>query len=143
MANRSMNNRLLRLLARCLAASCLFVAATARAEKPVDPTRPPEAWLAAQGNAQEKSDTGTDGARVAVIGKHRRFAVVDGRVVKIGDTVAEGRVAAIRPEAVVIRQGDENTALSLTPGVEKKIHHPGAAGAGKSAQQRTFSGRGE
>jgi hypothetical protein len=54
-----------------------------------------------------------------VIGPTRKFAVVDGRVVKLGDTYKGSKVLDIKSDEVVVR--DASKSLKLTPAVEKKV----------------------
>lgn len=119
--------------------ACLLVVTLAHAESFSDPTRPPQAWLNAHGLGGEKADSNDiSGARVVVIGKHQRFAVVDGQVVKSGDNTENGQVVSIQSNTVVVKQGDERKSLSLTPGVEKTLrkqsHTTSAQGARSSGQ---------
>ena len=114
-------------LLACLLTASLLAIPPSHAANIADPTRPPDAWLATrdgtEATKQEKDSPG--GARVAIIGKRQRYAVIDGQVVKAGDAIGDGTVDAIRPDGVVIRQGDDKKMLSMTPGVEKKIRNSG------------------
>lgn len=93
-----------------------------------DPMRPPEAWLALQPKKAAPTTDADDnsGARVTIIGKQQRYAVVDGQVVKPGDMVNGAKVLSIQPNSVTVRQNDGRKHLSLTPGVEKKPSVPAA-----------------
>ena len=106
-------------------ALALGLLATAQAQTAPDPTRPPEAWLALQpqvvvapGAAPEIYEA--SGVTVTVTGKNRRYALVDGQVVKAGDMVNGARVLAINPNTVTVRQNDARKVLSVAPGVVKK-----------------------
>ena len=107
---------------------CLGAAGTAQAQAVADPTRPPDAWLAAQPAAPQTdaapAQSADSGAHVTVTGKNRRYAVIDGQVVKPGDQINGARVVAIKANSVTLKQNDSRQVLSLTPGVEKKTPKP-------------------
>ncbi len=106
--------------------ACLVLASTGalRAETVSDPTRPPDAWLALQPQAAPTGlptdPTDGAGARVTVLGRTSRFAVVDGQVVKVGDVIRGAKVVAISAETVTLQESGGRRVLSLTPGVVKK-----------------------
>ena len=62
----------------------------------------------------------SSGLRVTVVGRAKKFAVIDGQVVKPGDTYNGTKVLAIKPGEVVVRENDSSKSLKLAPGVEKK-----------------------
>lgn len=98
-----------------------------------DPTVPPAEWLAAQparADAGAKS-AGGETARVQMIvtGKSRRFALVNGRLVKVGDAISDTRVVAVRPDRVVTEEGAKS--LGIMPGVSKTA--PASTGGRKRA----------
>lgn len=110
--------------------------ATAQAQTANDPTRPPEAWLALQPQVAVPGATPTvdenSGVKITVTGKNRRYALIDGQVVKIGDMVNGARVVAIGPNAVTVQQNNVRKVLRLAPGVEKKTARlPRRPAAGK------------
>ncbi len=100
------------------------------AELSADPTRPPEVWLArrapaavsgSQANAPTETPSKTDASpRVTLVGPHRRLAVIDGQIVRPGDSINGARVVAIQPQVVILQTGGEQQRLRLTPGVEKR-----------------------
>lgn len=95
-----------------------------------DPTVPAAAWLALQpAVADDAGQVGTGGSRVPVVvtGKTRRFALIDGRVVRAGDLVDDARVTTIRENTVVMDA--EEKSLTVLPNVEKK--RPARMTAGK------------
>ncbi len=107
-----------------LALGC-FSAAWAQALP--DPTRPPAAWLA----AQAKAAPGTAMAGVAepesvprlqslLIGPSRRYAIIEGQLVGVGDTFGDARVVEVRPTEVVLRSERGTQTLKLFPDVEKR-----------------------
>lgn len=91
-----------------------------------DPTLPPEAWLSAKERAtvaapgkKGDSDAGkVSRVGVIVVGKARRFALVDGKVIREGDVLNETKVVAIRPDRVATADGTKS--LGMTPNVEKR-----------------------
>lgn len=96
----------------------------AQAQTAPDPTRPPEAWLALQPQlavpgAMLNVDQDS-GVKVTVTGKNRRYALVDGQLVKTGDIVNGARVVAISPNTVTLQQNNARTVMSVAPGVAKK-----------------------
>lgn len=78
----------------------------------VDPTRPPS-------QASTGSDPGAGAAeagpriRSIVISPRRRFAVVDGRRVEVGDVVGESEVTAIEPGGIRLLGPEGEQWLSL------------------------------
>lgn len=87
-----------------------------------DPTRPPPAWLAAQPGAESAAvaEAGSaSGLRMLVIGKSRKFAVIDGQVVRPGDAYNGSRVLAIKPDSVLIEGSDGPKSLKLIPEIGK------------------------
>lgn len=92
-----------------------------------DPTVPPAAWLAAQPKAPgapvvEVTGGDASSVRVTIVGKTRRFALIDGQVVKVGDIHNGSKVVAIRSGEVVVE--DATKSLKMAPGVEKKMIKP-------------------
>lgn len=104
-----------------------------------DPTRPPPAWLAAQPSAQgtvsQANQQSEPGLQLIVVGPTRRFAVIDGEVVKPGDAFNGSKVLHIDAGQVVVQ--DPSKSLKLTPAVEKKVNVPSSPGKhGKAASKR-------
>lgn len=93
-----------------------------------DPTRPAPAWVAAQAQAVAPgaaAATGmqqSSGLEIILIGKSRKFAVIDGQVVKPGDSINGSKVVNIGAREVVAQ--DPSKSLKLTPAVEKKLNTP-------------------
>ena len=126
---RFMNPKICRPLLGLALGVALGQLGTAQAQTAPDPTRPSEAWLALQpqvvvapGAAPEVYEA--SGVTVTVTGKNRRYALIDGQVVKIGDIVNGARVLAINPNTVTVRQNNARKVLSVAPGVEKKSSLP-------------------
>ena len=91
-----------------------------------DPTLPPPAWLAAQpgvpGAAAQVEQDASSGMQLILIGQSRKLAVIDGQVVKPGDTYRGSKVLAIKPGEVVLQ--DASKSMKLTPNIEKKVISP-------------------
>jgi MSHA biogenesis protein MshK len=107
-----------------------------------DPTRPPQAWLATQQKA-----AGAAGAEQEVvphlqsllIAPSRRYAIVDGQLLGVGDTIGDARVVAVTPAGVRLRSTSGTRTLRLFPDVEKHPAKPfsaDAAGAPAKAKRR-------
>jgi len=108
--------------------------ATAHADLLLDPTRPAPAWLAAQPTAAQPGGAAdANGAeasvRVLVIGPARKFAIVDGQVMRYGDTYNGAKLVGIAHDGVVMQREGSRVKLSMSPAVEKKprVSKPKAA----------------
>lgn len=84
-----------------------------------DPTRP-----AGVGDMESVRTRGLTEIRIT---PHDRSAVIDGRTIRIGDTVNGAVVNDIRPDEVVLKRGEQLSTLRLMPQL-KKIPNKGAAG---------------
>lgn len=91
-----------------------------------DPTLPAPAWLAAQQGAQGAAAPGeqdvSSGVQLILIGQSRKFAMIDGQVIKPGDTYNGSKVVSINLDEVALK--DASKSLKLTPDVEKKVITP-------------------
>jgi len=98
-------------------AGCVLLAggASAGAQELGDPTRPPDAREA---EAPASSSFGPV-LQSIVLSPDRRFAVIDGQTVKVGDTFRSARVIAIDVDSVRLRAEDGVTVMKLLPGTEK------------------------
>ncbi len=105
-----------------LALLVLGLTTSAWAESRIDPTVMPPAWLAAQpvipGAATVEAKKPTPIVQLIVIGKSRKFAVIDGQVVKSGEILNESQIVDIKSGEVVTK--DSSKSLKLNPSVEKK-----------------------
>jgi hypothetical protein len=85
-------------------------AGTARAQSNVDPTRPP-AFMppGAQSGAAQSEEVAPESipaARIIVGGASRRFVVVDGHMVRVGETYRQAKLVDVNREgAVWLRKG--------------------------------------
>ncbi len=100
----------------------LGITASALGETRIDPTVIPSAWLAAQptapGAATIVAKEPTPIVQLIVIGKSRKFAVIDGQVVKSGEILNDSQIVDIKSGEVVTK--DSSKSLKLNPSVEKK-----------------------
>lgn len=104
-------------LAALLAGSSASQAALAQALR--DPMRPP---AAAEGGAVAAAGEAPVAARLqsVLISPARRVAVIDGRVVRVGERVGDATVVAISESQVVLQRADARETLKLNPVVEKR-----------------------
>ena len=112
-----------------------------------DPTRPPAAWTAAQtrgaGGQQAAAEGGASTVQVLVTGPTRRFAMVDGHAVRLGETYNGARLVAINSDGVVWqREGGRETA-SMSPGIQKRIKGDPAAKPTGSKRKKPIHGEGQ
>ncbi len=82
-----------------------------------DPTQPP-ASLGSVGTA----DTNAEFTQVQSItlNKNQRYAMINGDMVKVGDTISAGRIVQITENGVWIKAGNEVTHLPMFPNVAKR-----------------------
>jgi MSHA biogenesis protein MshK len=96
---------------------CLSVAMPSGAQALSDPTRPPIPTGA------PVADSGTRASGPALqsilLSPLRRLALINGRMVKVGDRVGNARVVAIDFDSVKLRRGDSISIMKLLPDVRK------------------------
>jgi hypothetical protein len=103
-----------------------------------DPTRPPQAWLAAQPKAAgapaaaEQEQEVVPQLQSLLIGPSRRYALIDGQLVGVGDRFKDARVVAVKPAEVVLRSERGTQTLRLFPDVEKRPVKPVVADAARA-----------
>jgi MSHA biogenesis protein MshK len=85
-----------------------------------DPTRPP--W--AEGEAPPGAAAVGDRVEMILVAPDRRFALIGGRLVRVGDEVGGARVVRIGTESVTLRREDSVEELPLYPAVQKKKRRP-------------------
>jgi MSHA biogenesis protein MshK len=92
----------------------------------VDPTRPPNALAPMGGGGAGGEEAAPTGPRLqsVLISPNRRLAVIDGRTVPLGGTVAGAVLVQVAETHVVLKQGAETRTLDLHPGVSKKKGKP-------------------
>jgi hypothetical protein len=99
-----------------LAAALLHACCAAHAQAVADPTRP--AGAAAPGGV---TGSGSEApvAQIVVTGKGRGFVVVDGQMVRVGQTYEGLKLVAIGPQGPVWQREGARRIVSTTPGVVK------------------------
>ena len=106
-------------LRRCVVAGVFSSAAVAGVTN--DPTVPPPEWLALQPIIASKATTSIEPPmeiQLVLIGRTRKFAMIDGQIVKAGDVYKGSKVSAISADQVTM--DDAVKSLSMTPDVTKK-----------------------
>ncbi len=114
-----------------------------------DPTRPAPEWLAAQpplpgAVAAAQDVAATPGVlQVLVIGQTRKFAIIDGLVVRYGQSYNGSKLVGINPDGVVLQKDGKKEKLSMNPAVEKKVesHKPLASKSGSG--KKMLKGEGQ
>jgi len=99
-----------------------------------DPSRPPQAYLAAP-----PKGAGTSAAEIErppqlqslLIGPSRKYAIIDGQLVGVGDAFRDGRVVAVTSAGVVLSSERGKETLSMFPNVQKHPVKPAAADTGR------------
>jgi MSHA biogenesis protein MshK len=99
-----------------------------------DPTRPPHGAVVAPGGVAAGADPAGDDEEPAPVlssimipAGGKPLAVIDGKVVRVGDTVGEAKVVRITETGVVLKGAQGTETLRMTPGVEKKMIRNAAA----------------
>ena len=99
---------------RVLAIAAMLISANASAQSLPDPTRPPSYLPAPASNETTETITAASHRLSAIrIGAGGNTAVIDGRVVRIGDRVGEAVVRVINADGVTIEDQLGRRKLSL------------------------------
>jgi MSHA biogenesis protein MshK len=107
---------------RCVAAFAVALcAASANAQALNDPMRPPAFAPVAAGEAPAKA---AHVLQSIVIGKDRRYAIIDGMHVDLNGTIGDAKVIRIVENSVTLRDDSGDTVLTLYPEVKKLIVAP-------------------
>ena len=97
-----------------------------------DPTQPAAEWLAAQPKAPGapvvEADTAPPLLQMLLVGPSRKYAIIGGQVLKIGDTYNGSTVVAIKSDSVVLQSNDVMQTLQMHPAIEKTVIKPKAPG---------------
>ena len=96
-----------------------------------DPTRPAPTWLAAQPKVTGEivlEKNAVPSVQMLLIGKSRKYAIIDGQIIKPGGNYNGSRVVAIKSGLVVLQGDDALQTLKMHPTIEKTIitHKPSA-----------------
>lgn len=89
-----------------------------------DPTRPAPEWLRAQPSAPgAKAATVESGPVLQLlrVDRTRQYAIIDGQMVKAGDTVKNAKVVAVRRDEVLLQDGETRQSLQLNPDIKKTV----------------------
>ena len=86
---------------------------------PDDPTRPPDAALAADGSPLSGATVGL--SSVMMPKKGRPAAVIDGQVVLLGGVIREATLVSVTENSVILEGAGGREKLYLTPAVEKTV----------------------
>lgn len=110
-------------LPRVLALAACFWSAAGVAQELRDPMRPPSLGSLTPWRALEPVPSGP---RLQAIrfSARERSATIDGRRVRVGDTIGTARVALITRNAVVLEDGGVSQTLKLFPDFGKRILTP-------------------
>ena len=103
----------------------LTVPGPAQAEGMSDPTRPAAAWLAAQqphapGAEVVVAEPATPGIHIVVIGRTRKFAMVNGQAIRPGETYNGSRLVGVNDDGAVWQRDGRQEKTSMSPDVEKR-----------------------
>jgi len=130
-----------------MALVCLLGIGVAHAADAVaDPTRPAAEWLAAQPVVPGAEEAGYDlapGVRVLVIGPARKFAIIDGQMVRQGETYNGAKLVSVRPEGVVLQRDGSKERLSMSPAVVKKVRVSKPAASRSKSKKKVLNGEGQ
>ncbi len=92
----------------------------------------PSDFVDPSGPARQQPGAAGSGLQVIKISKGRRSAVIDGRVVRVGDKVGDATVVSLSESAAVMKDAEgKRVTLRLLPQGEKT---PAAKSSGKAAK---------
>jgi hypothetical protein len=112
---RSVHNRVRRAAIAVLGLLVLPAYAESWPAGAADPTRP-----ASVRDVPSEQGSGLSAIRIT---PQAKSAVIDGRTVRVGDSVRGAVVAEIRPNEVVLRRGGATDVLRLIPPLSKQPSH--------------------
>jgi MSHA biogenesis protein MshK len=113
-----------------LLAALFMTAAPARAQALVDPMRP----ATAPGGEVAVAHSSGPVLEQVILGEGRRFAVISGRKVALGDRVGDARIVAIGPDQVTLRGGTTQV-LRMFPRADRKSAGNAPAPQPRKAEQ--------
>ncbi|WP_420474193.1 MSHA biogenesis protein MshK [Noviherbaspirillum sp. ST9] len=113
--------RMIRLKGFAASALAALLPVLAAAQSLPDPTRPPPAFIE-PGATGESAAEGSEAPELQsiLVSKHRRQAVIGGKVVTVGDSVGQAKVVRISEDSVLLRTGKQIETLKLFPDIEKR-----------------------
>ncbi len=90
-----------------------------------DPMRPPSATsFAAQLPTSDAANPAGEKIQMLIIGRQRAFAMIDGLLVKPGESVNQWQLVSIGHQSVVMRNASVTQEISINPSVVKTIRRP-------------------
>jgi hypothetical protein len=102
-----------------MAACCVLSVSSLWAQSELhDPTRPPSS-LSISANVESSSTP--ESIQMLVIGRKRTFAMMDGVVVKPGESVNQWQLVSIGSQGVVMRNAAVTKEISINPSVVKTV----------------------
>lgn len=104
-------------LRKCLLTSLLMGLGAAQAQPLVDPMRPAE--ISRQAPSREPR-VREPGVRVILTSPGRSLAVIDGKVVAVGEEVRGGRLVGLSDSAAVLRKDGGRDVLLMHPSIDKR-----------------------
>ena len=111
-----------------------------------DPTRPAPEWLATQASAPGAVATAKDsglGLRVLVIGPTRKFAIIDGQTVRLGETFNGAKLVGFHADGVVMQKDGSKERLSMSPAVGKKVLVSNPVAGKTKSKKNVLNGEGQ
>lgn len=100
--------------------------ASAFAQQMRDPTRPPSFVAPAGTAAVRESDLVL---QTVLISTERRAAIINGRLLRLGENIAGMQLMSISESEVQLRGRGESRTLHLFPAVDRRDSKPSAAGS--------------
>lgn len=85
-----------------------------------DPTRPPQTGTMGRIGAGAVTPS-TERIQMLLIGESRKYAIVDGVLLKPGDLHNQWRLSIINPESVVMRNASGTRVIRVSPSVVKTL----------------------
>ena len=125
-----MAGRLMRYSPTLAALICVVTASTAAAQALRDPTRPPS--MASARGVAGRSGQPAWILQSVLISPERRYAIINGEVVKLGGSIAGAELVAVAEERVTLRTQDGLRIVHLFPDVSRL----GSADASPGATRR-------
>ena len=96
---------------------CVVTASTATAQALRDPTRPPS--MASARGVAGRSEQSAWILQSVLISPERRYAIINGEVVKLGGSIAGAELVAVAEERVTLRTQDGLRIVHLFPDVSR------------------------
>lgn len=89
----------------------------AQAQPLVDPMRPVDV---SERTPSREPRAGEPGVRIILTSPERSLAVIDGKVVAVGDEVRGGTLVGLSDSAAVLRKGGSRDVLLMHPSIDKR-----------------------